>query len=752
MRLRLTVATILLSGALGASALEIDYSAQRDPGLKACDAHLFSGNRGEAERCYGALLSSSQDARVRGEASWSLGDPQTANSYFQTAIEIYPEDAYARARWGRLYLATHQNSEAVELFQEALELQEEQVDAMLGLASVAAGQFEDRSRELVDQAIAAYPDRLDARLLKARMILEEGNLEEADAILEAALDIVERTDVVPLEFYALYAARDLLHGVTDSPWTTRALEMNPEYGEIYSVPAHFYVITRRYRQAIELYEQAVETQPNLWSAHAELGVNLLRENRMAEAQRHLQIAYRGDPFSAQIVNTLRLIDSFDNFQVIERIPAEGEEAEHPGMILRLHKDEAAVLEPYVSDLVNDAIATFSERYQFDLKEPVIVELYPEHDDFAVRTSGLPGIGLLGVAFGYLVAMDSPSGRDEGDFHWGTTLWHELAHIFTLEATDHLVPRWFSEGVSVYEEWSTGPLPGRHIPLHVLQAIDEDKLLSITELDRGFIRPTYEGQVMVSYMQAGLVCQYIADRWGQQGLVDVLNGFGEGLTTPEVLEPALGITADAFDQGFDEFLQRELGATLANLSTWQEQVGEALESLSSEDWLDAIEAADRAIANYPDHVSDNSAYLIKARAHEELQEIDLATSALEDYWRRGGYEPTALKRLATWLAEDGRTAAAVEVMTDALKVAPLDDETHIDLGGWLLAEQKPLEALREYEASLAMNPHDQAAAHYRLATAYQQLEDQARTLEHVLYALEIAPHYREAQQLLLEIAR
>ena len=752
MRLRLTAASILLSGVSGVSALEIDYSAERDPGLKACDAHLYSGNRGEADRCYGALLSSSQDARVRGEAAWSLGDLQTANSYFQTAIEIYPEDAHARARWGQLYLATHQNSEAMELFQEALELQEGQVDAMLGLASVAAGRFEDRSRELVDEAIESYPDRLDARLLKARMILEEGNLEEADDVLEDARDVVERTDVVPLEFYALSAARDLLHGVTESPWTSRALEMNSQYGEIYSVPAHFYVITRRYRQAIELYERAVETQPNLWSAHSELGVNLLRENRIDEAQRHLEIAYRGDPFSAQIVNTLRLIDSFDNFQVIERIPAEGEEAAHPGVILRLHKDEAAVLDPYVSDIVNDAIATFSERYQFELKEPVIVELYPEHDDFAVRTSGLPGIGLLGVAFGYLVAMDSPTGRDEGDFHWGTTLWHELAHIFTLEATDHLVPRWFSEGVSVYEEWSTGPLPGRHIPLHVLEAIEEDKLLSITELDRGFIRPTYEGQVMVSYMQAGLVCQYIADRWGQQGLVDVLNGFGDGLTTAEVLEPALGITADAFDQGFDGFLQRELGATLDNVSAWQEQVSDALTSLSSENWLDAIDAADRAIANYPDHVAENSAYLIKARGHEELEQTDLSISALESYWRRGGYEPTALKRLAKWLAESGRVADAIDVMSDALLVSPLDDETHVELGGWLLAEQQSLEALREYEASLAMNPHDQAAAHYRLATAYQQLEDQAKTLEHVLYALEIAPHYREAQQLLLEIAR
>ena len=43
-------------------------------------------------------------------------------------------------------------------------------------------------------------------------------------------------------------------------------------------------------------------------------------------------------------------------------------------------------------------------------------------------------------------------------------------------------------------------------------------------------------------------------------------------------------------------------------------------------------------------------------------------------------------------------------------------------------------------------------HYRLATTYRKLEDDAKTREHLLYALETAPHYREAQQLLLEILR
>ena len=54
--------------------------------------------------------------------------------------------------------------------------------------------------------------------------------------------------------------------------------------------------------------------------------------------------------------------------------------------------------------------------------------------------------------------------------------------------------------------------------------------------------------------------------------------------------------------------------------------------------------------------------------------------------------------------------------------------------------------------LAMNPHDLSDAHYRLARAYFGVGDRALSREHLLYALEIAPGFREAQQLLLEIVR
>jgi tetratricopeptide (TPR) repeat protein len=152
------------------------------------------------------------------------------------------------------------------------------------------------------------------------------------------------------------------------------------------------------------------------------------------------------------------------------------------------------------------------------------------------------------------------------------------------------------------------------------------------------------------------------------------------------------------------------------------------------------------------VDQGSAYIAKARAHRELGETVLATSTLLEYRNRGGYEPDALIALARALGDAGRSDESIDVFEDVLMVAPLRPGVHREFGERLAAAGRPHDALVEYQAFLAMNPQDLADAHYRLAKTYVALEDRAKGREHLLYALEIAPHYREAQQLLLEVVR
>ncbi|HEY7671191.1 MAG TPA: hypothetical protein VIC71_03155 [Gammaproteobacteria bacterium] len=729
---------------------EIEYDADRPAPLAACDALAYRGEG--AASCYAALVAGDEDPRIKAEAARSLGDRQGANAYFRTAVEQFPEDPAVRARWGNLFRETHQDNEADKLYRESLGLNPNHVPAIVARAAIAAESFSEDARSLLADALARDPENVTGLLLRARMDLEEGHVAEADETLDAVLEIVAARRLAPLEVYALKASADLLRGTVDSEWTAKALAYNPTYGDIYATPAYFYVITRRYREAIALYQKAVDIQPNLYAAHAELGANLLRENRIAEAQRHLVISYNGDRSSARTVNTLRLIDSFDNFVVTNFGKALDPASPEPGVILRLHKDEQPVIESYVRDLVNRSIALYTERYGFTLAEPVIVELYPDHDDFAVRTSGLPGIGLLGVTFGYLVAMDSPSGRTEGEFHWGTTLWHEMAHVFTLEATNHLVPRWFSEGVSVFEEWSTGPLPGRHIPVDVLIAVGEDKFLPVAELDSGFIRPTFPDQVIVSYMQAGLICEYIAANFGQEALRAMLAVYRDGGDTAKAIETATGLTAEGFDERFAAFVATELGPVVANLQQWELEQRAAYEHVAAAEWSDAAENAERAIALFPDYVDENSAYVVLARAQQEAGNRAAALATLREYHKRGGYDPNALMQLARWLEDADEPAAAIAVLEDVLLVAPLGEGVHAELGDRLLANGRAAEALPEYQILFAMQPHDQASAHLRLAKAYRALDNATLAREHLLYALEIAPNYREAQQMLLEMVR
>ena len=260
-----------------------------------------------------------------------------------------------------------------------------------------------------------------------------------------------------------------------------------------------------------------------------------------------------------------------------------------------------MLRPYVLDLTERAIDVFSKKYGFELKRPVRVELYPNHDDFAVRTMAMPGIGLLGVTFGYVVAMDSPSGRPPGEFHWGTTLWHELAHVFTLESTDHLVPRWYSEGISMYEEWMADPRWGETGTPDFIGAVQKDALLPVAELDRGFIRPRYPGQVAVSYMQAGYICRFIAERWGERRLVELLEGFAANEPTASNITAVLGIDPEEFDERFNRYLREDLGPALDGLPRWRRNLKRALEAARDEDWEAVFSPARDAKEAYPQHV-------------------------------------------------------------------------------------------------------------------------------------------------------
>jgi tetratricopeptide (TPR) repeat protein len=749
-RSMLFLAVLALSAA--ASARGIHYGAVAEPAVVECDQQHWRGRVEESRLCYANLLRAETPASIKAEAAWALNNPKQANEWFRTAMSETPDDHATKVRWGDLFAASHQYGEAMNIYREVLAEEPANAFALLGAATVLVGSFEDAAdnylQPILDGVVPDDGAYLGALLLIARVALENGDYDEAEASLALAEDVLAKHDWPPLELYALRASLDLLNDVADSRWTELSLAYNPYYGNIYATPAHFYVITRRYREAIEMYQKAVEIQPSLAAAHEQLGINLLRENRMSLAREHLERAYELDPFSPRSVNTLRLMDSFGNFRLVDDPPTV--DGEVP-IILRLHKDESAALAPYAIELTRDSIDVFTERYGFALREPVVIEMYPDHEDFAVRTAGMPGLGILGATFGYVIAMDSPSGRPSHQFQWGTTLWHEMAHVFTLEATDHLVPRWYSEGLSVFEEWRSGPNPGVRIPMSVYNAMKEDLFLPITELDEGFLRPTYENQVIVSYMQAGIVCDYIDREFGDGKLRELLYAYRDGLNTEEAIRSVLGVSPESFDETFAAFVDTEHGPVLAQLDRWHADQVRYNNAISEKDWATAIELAAGLIAILPQYVEPDSPYLAAAMAQRELGDNEAAINMMQTFWRNGGYDPVALRRYAEWLVEAGRSADAIDVLYSINLVDPLDHELHGNLGDLLLAAGRADEALREYEVAISLQPHDMATAWYRLAQAQYELGNVEQSQLNLLQALDVAPNFRPAQRLLLKLA-
>jgi len=281
---------------------------------------------------------------------------------------------------------------------------------------------------------------------------------------------------------------------------------------------------------------------------------------------------------------------------------------------------------------------------------------------------------------------------------------------------------------------------------------EDLFLPIAELDAGFIRPTYEEQVIVSYMQAGLVCQFIDERFGPEALRQLLDAFRTGQQTAEAIESVMRIPPGEFDEQFGEFVEREHGVVLDNFEEWhetQERVGVLLDQ---EAWEDVIDEGNRLLELLPTYAEPDSPYLAIARAEEALGNDDAALAALQRFWENGGFDPDALKQLGHWLSDAGRETEAIEVWQTVNMVDPLDAELHGELGDLLLEAGRPHEALTEYGVLLALDPHDKAMAWYRLAKANHALGERERSQEQLLQALDVAPNFRPAQKLLLELMR
>jgi len=652
-----------------------------------------------------------------------------ANEVFKALELKEPKNFAVKVAWGRLMLDHRQPDIAADLFNEAIELNKDCAAAYLGLAWVAAGEFGANAADLAHKALSLDPKLAEAQELLARLALEDNDNARAGEEARKAL-LIDRDSV---QAKAVLASLDWLADKKDSAW-------DPHDARGYETVGHFFTVNRRYDEGIEYYRKAIALDPGLDSARSDLGINLMRMGRDEEAYQQLAACAGHDFKDVATVNSLNLLDYFKKFQTFQG----------NGTVLKLDRKEAEVLRPYFQMEMERIIAVYQKKYKLQLNGPVQVEVYPNHDDFAVRTLGVPGLGALGVTFGRTIAMDSPSGRPPGQFHWASTLWHEMSHVFTLTMTNSRVPRWFTEGIAVHEETAVSKEWGDRLAPEEIAAIKDKTLLPVAELDRGFIHPKSPAQVGVSYFQAGRICDYITDKFGWETILAMLHDYAADEDTPAVIRKELKMAPEEFDRRFFAFVEADTKTTVDHFSDWKTRIRKVNEMSKAKDWDGVIKEGLAIRDLYPDYVEAGSVYEFLAAAYVAKDDKGAAMDQLERYVHAGGRNPASFVQLGKLLTDAGNGKEAAAILERLNYIYPLDNDQHQMLGALWLDEGNAAGAIREFGALVAHNPIDPAEAHYELARAFYLDHQSAKAEDELVWALEAAPTYRPAQKLLLEL--
>ena len=683
---------------------------------------------------------------------------QDANDMYRSAIEADPSYIDAHLGAAELFTEKYAYGDAATFLDDALRLNPNSARAYLDLALNKRLEGGEEMAAAVSRALAINPNLIDALGLKAANALEASRFDEATTEIDKALKINSRS----LEAHSLRAAMFYLQDRDFEPEIAATLAIGPKYGSLFNILSHYATITRRTEQAAQFARRAIEIAPRLWDAHLNLGMALLRLGQMDTGREEVEKAFKGDPFNVWAKNTLDLLDSMRDFKQTKR----------GVFIIKASAHESDVLSPYAANLLEEAAAKLTSKYRFTPKGPIIVEIFNNHEDFAVRTLGIPGLGALGVCFGFVIAQDSPSAREAGEFNWGSTLWHEYTHVITLQMTDYRIPRWFSEGLSVYEERRARPGWGDDWSPLFVRSFTEKRWFKIADLDGGFQRPKSAQDVPIAYFQASQICEFIADRFGFDAILRMLAMYRDKARTPDVLQQVLKLSESDFDREFSAYAEAKVKPLQQALSTQNNVVAslskeEVLKLLATQDTfalrIRAAEllAADgdtqgavthylRALELFPYVTGKGNPYESLAALLEQKGDQAQAAKVLETLVKTDENNLEALKTIARIRLALGERQQALAALQASFFISPFDYKLHTEAGELSVDLKEYSQALTEFQVALALAPPNIAEANYNVASAFHLLGRQPEAKRAVLRALEAAPRYEKAQELLLRI--
>jgi len=760
------------------------------------------------------------DIVVLGRMALRFGaDPKTVlERLFDPAIKADPDFREAYLASGELALTKHDYALAAKKFSAALAKFPKDPDMLYGLARAYEPSARGKMLELLASALEANSHHVPSMLLLVDHSIDAEEYAKADELLGRALK------VNPHHPQAWGYRAVLAHLGNDAAAEKNARRLalkfwpaNPEVDHLIGLK-----LSQNYRfvEGAAYQRQALAFDEDFLPAQIQLAQDLLRLGD-AQGWQLAEAVHQEDAYDVTAYNLSTLRGTMQKFQTLT----------NADFVLRMSVQEAALYGDRALSLLNRAKSNLVAKYGITLESPTFVEIFPEQKDFAVRTFGMPhNPGFLGVCFGRVVTANSPASQGGNPSNWEAVLWHEFCHVVTLQMTKNKMPRWLSEGISVYEELQANPAWGQTMNPRYREMVLGEDLKPVSELSSAFLTPKSDMHVQFAYYQSALVVEYLVGKFGFEKLKAILRDLADGVTIndaiPKHTAPMKQIEkefaafakarAEALGPGLDwskpvaevDLLSRiglgrgraprvadapanstnvapvspnaspgpdtnalahtppsplpASGVTTNQLpspgpsvtvpasgkSNYWSLVETARRLIAAKDWQAAKAPLAVLISLYPDQSGPNNAYAMLATVHHGLNETSEERAALEKLAALEADAPDAYLRLME-IAEAGNDWKSVAQNAERfLAVNPLLPQPYRGLARAGEELGQTAATIAAYRKLLLLDPADPADVHFRLAQLLRE-SDAPSAKRHVLLALEEAPRFRAAHQLLLE---
>ena len=717
------------------------------------DIDRLAGSRNFSYRNAGDLVTLGQAALLMG------ADPKLVlDRVFDQAKRADPSNREIYIVSGEIALDKHDYQKAAKFLQEGAVKLPKDADIQFGLARAFASSNQKQATLHLEAALNFNTNLVPAHLFLADHHIDAEDYDEA----EKELKLVLKVNPWQPEAWAYRAVLSHLHSDATGETNARATALkfwpaNPQVDHLIGKK-----LSQKYRftEGAASQRRALEFDPGFSPARIQLAQDLLRLGEEAEGWSLAEQASKEDPYDVTVYNLLTLKDSFAKFAVLSNV----------NFIVRMPATEAPVYGARVVALLERARTNLCEKYGFKIQDPTTVEIFGNQKDFGVRTFGMPhNPGFLGVCFGRVITANSPASQAASPANWEAVLWHEFCHVVTLQLTRNKMPRWLSEGISVYEELQANPTWGQSINPRYREMILGDDLTPVSELSGAFLTAKTPMHVQFAYYESALVVEFLVKNFGIESLRQILRDLAAG-TDINVAIAKRTAPMEKIEKDFAAFAKKRAESLAPGLN-WETPDPEdpprtdadwakfhpknfyrlsrdSKKLVAARKWKEAEVPLKELLALYPNHAE--SLTLMAAVQRGLKADVD-ERETLRRLASISDSDVDAYLRLMDLAAADKNWVEVAQNSERFLAVNPLVPQPYRYRAVASEALGRNDDAIDATRTLLRLDPPDPADAHYRLARLLGAKGDPTAKRE-LLLALEEAPRFRDAHKLLLEMTR